>query len=100
MRTLLLAIAAAGLLAGCGGSSDAAKADCIILANGGNKLCGHDAATWCVETESARTGASDPTLRQSERDCRQLEAKYHVQPPKQPEPTPTDESPFAPMPAH
>lgn len=62
------------------------KADepCIILAAGGNKLCGSDAAAWCRSTDSIRQSASnlssDPTtsssLSQSESDCSSIEAQY------------------------
>ena len=39
---------------GCGGSDD-----CIILANGGNKLCGDDAAAWCNSTDALRDVAGE-----------------------------------------
>lgn len=62
------------------------KADepCIILAAGGNKLCGSDAAAWCRSTDGIRQSASglssDPTtsssLSQSESDCSSIEARY------------------------
>ena len=36
---------------GCG------EEDCIILAVGGNKLCGDDAKAWCDSTDSLRSAA-------------------------------------------
>lgn len=59
MRRLILlgALALAG--AGCS-SSELAGEDCIILANGGNKLCGQDAKAWCDSTDALRQG--DPAL--------------------------------------
>lgn len=41
-------LAAAIALAGCGSDQ------CIVLANGGNKLCGEDAAAWCDSTDAVR----------------------------------------------
>jgi hypothetical protein len=35
------------------------RADCIILANGGRKLCGSDAAAWCDSTDGLRQLAGD-----------------------------------------
>lgn len=40
--------------------------DCIVLANGGNKLCGEEAKAWCSSTDSIRnvgqTAADDSTF--------------------------------------
>jgi hypothetical protein len=41
-------------LPGCGGSEN-----CIILANGGNKLCGDDARVWCDTTPPGCRRSSD-----------------------------------------
>ena len=55
-RTSLLGLTLAAVVAlsaiGCG------DADCIILVNGGNKLCGDDAKAWCDSTDSLRSAAS------------------------------------------
>jgi hypothetical protein len=73
-RSLFAAAVAAGALAalpGCGSSSD-----CIILANGGNKLCGDDAAAWCDSTDAGRNAVSglgssevDASMRDSQDAC-------------------------------
>jgi hypothetical protein len=61
---------AVGVLAleGCGSNED-----CIILANGGNKLCGDDARAWCDTTDSIRSAADglsdDPTIDDSQAAC-------------------------------
>lgn len=36
------------------GSSSDLPADCIVLANGGNKLCGDTAKAWCTSTDDTR----------------------------------------------
>lgn len=53
---VLAALAAAVLpLTACGGSSDNhASASCMILTEGGNKLCGEDAKVWCNSTDTIR----------------------------------------------
>lgn len=59
-KTILGALvlpAALALLPGCGGSSN-----CIILANGGRKLCGDEAKAWCDSTDSLREKTGDPTI--------------------------------------
>ena len=61
MRALLVALVlAASAVAGCSGGPLASESeDCIVLAMGGNKLCGEDAAAWCSSTDSLRETASD-----------------------------------------
>ena len=62
MRRLALLGAVLGGMASLGGCSamDEVAGDCIILTNGGNKLCGEDAKAWCEGTEEFRQG--DPVL--------------------------------------
>lgn len=72
--------------AGCGSSGSGAPAEdggaCIVLANGGNKLCGGDARAWCDSTDAIR-GASgdtgdlglDATVDESQRVCDDLRAQ-------------------------
>lgn len=57
MRALVVALALAApvALAGCS-AEELAGGNCIILANGGNKLCGEDAKAWCDSTEEFRQG--------------------------------------------
>lgn len=43
---------------------------CIILANGGNKLCGADAAAWCDSTDEFRERDSD-----SQRLCNKIRGR-------------------------
>lgn len=70
LAALLAAGCLAGALSGCGGSQD-----CIVLALGGNKLCGSDAAAWCRSTDAIRQqaralGSNDQS---SEETCQQIE---------------------------
>ena len=60
-RVLLLALLGGALAstAGCGAMDEIAGQDCIILANGGNKLCGDDAKTWCDTTDNVRKSAEE-----------------------------------------
>jgi hypothetical protein len=53
---------------------DQAKHECIVLALGGNKLCGQDAAAWCKSTDSIRADAQpgDPDY-DSKQSCQALE---------------------------
>lgn len=49
---------------GCGINRDSSSTtqsseQCIILANGGNKLCGADAEAWCDSTDAIRDSAGD-----------------------------------------
>jgi hypothetical protein len=55
-------IVAAGLgFGGCGAADDLGlNGDCVVLAMGGNKLCGEEAKAWCRATDDLRAG--DPTL--------------------------------------
>lgn len=83
MRRFLAAGVAAGVLAlaasGCGATSDGgsgSSAPCMVLANGGNRVCGADAAAWCRATDGIRQGATDPTLQQTQSDCDMIEAQY------------------------
>jgi hypothetical protein len=59
LRALLIAGVIAGSAAGCS-AGELTGEKCIILANGGNKLCGDDAKAWCESTREFRQG--DPTL--------------------------------------
>jgi len=85
-KLVMSCIAAAAValpLTGCAASNEfAGTQDCIILAVGGNKLCGDDAKAWCDSTDgvrdSAQEMASDPTygdastsdsVRQAQADC-------------------------------
>jgi hypothetical protein len=59
--TVIIAVFAGG----CGGSDD-----CIVLANGGNKLCGQNAAAWCDSTDTLRdTRGISQYLTQAQRDA-------------------------------
>src|ERR1022692_2240154 len=49
---LVASIAAVIGLGACGSSRSSSA--CIILANGGRKLCGKEAAVWCKSTEGLR----------------------------------------------
>lgn len=53
---------------------DQAKHECIVLALGGRKLCGQDAAAWCKSTDSIRADAQpgDPDY-DSKQSCQDLE---------------------------
>lgn len=72
----LVVLIGAFLFSACGGSED-----CIVLANGGNKLCGSDAAAWCESTDGIRDTANtlDPgnaDVRESQSVCDDLNEKY------------------------
>lgn len=57
MKVFLPVVAAGVVFGGCAASDNAGiTGDCIILANGGNKLCGEDAKAWCQTTEKLREG--------------------------------------------
>jgi len=63
MKVVVVGLIASGAFAisGCAASDQAGlTGDCIILANGGNKLCGEDAKAWCASTDDLRQG--EPTL--------------------------------------
>lgn len=47
---------------------------CIILALGGNKLCGSDAAAWCRATDPSRRAFSPGSSSAS--DCQSIEDQY------------------------
>jgi hypothetical protein len=76
-RVVIATIVAAGFAAaGCAGDEQ-----CIILANGGNKLCGADAAAWCDSTDSLREDATgtgypsdDTTIRDAQETCDEIRA--------------------------
>lgn len=90
MTKTVVALVALAALAGCGGgnSDSADDGPCIVLADGGNKLCGGDAAAWCRATDADRHQSIDAVdaydamdegpvqLRQSQYDCDALEARY------------------------
>jgi hypothetical protein len=74
MKRLLLPILAAAVLAGCGSSS---SGTCIVLANGGNTLCGATAAAWCRSTDAIRAlDPTNPTIASSVAACQQVESQY------------------------
>jgi hypothetical protein len=80
---------------GCGSSDD-----CIILANGGNKLCGDDAAAWCNSTDALRDVAGEISDRRlaeananSQAACdeiRNVSTKVEEPTPTSPKPTPAE----------
>lgn len=85
MRKLAIAlvmaasIAAAVGLAACGGSGSSSA--CIILANGGRKLCGQEAVAWCHSTKAIRQTSSElasddsaigKSIKESEESCRTI----------------------------
>ena len=49
VAALALALLTALSVTGCGGNQD-----CVVLAHGGNKLCGSQAAAWCRSTDAIR----------------------------------------------
>lgn len=58
-KLVLVAVAfVASLAAGCGGSTFGAQ-KCVILTNGGNKLCGDDARAWCDSSDAIRSTGLD-----------------------------------------
>lgn len=64
MRRLVTTALIGGALAlsgaGCGAVDTlTGQEDCVILAMGGNKLCGDDARAWCDSTDSIRDTASE-----------------------------------------
>jgi hypothetical protein len=79
VRTMVgAAVIAVALGIGACAETDEAAGNCIILANGGNKLCGADAATWCDTTDEFREG--DPALglkgdNESQAACDQIRGK-------------------------
>jgi hypothetical protein len=68
--------AVAMLLSSCGSS------ECVILANGGRKLCGSDAAAWCRSTDALREGHAGLSLNfsmqieEAQRLCEKVESKH------------------------
>jgi hypothetical protein len=92
---MYVTLAAVGLglavaLPACGGSGSVDK-PCIILADGGNKLCGDDAVTWCDTTAGERKRAlelaSDPEfgdpstaseIRQAQADCKAIGGDHQI----------------------
>ena len=56
--TLAVILGGAVALPGCS-TAELTGQKCIVLANGGNKLCGNDAKAWCESTDSIRSGAQD-----------------------------------------
>lgn len=75
VRYLIAIGATAGVLAlsACGSEK------CIVLANGGNKLCGDEAAAWCDSTDAIRNSTgntgdpmTDQTVRDSQAACDEI----------------------------
>lgn len=81
IAVLVAAAAIAAGTAGCGAVDQlTGNETCIVLAMGGNKLCGADAAAWCRSTDSIRATADqlDPagTDPSSQQTCDDLESQY------------------------
>lgn len=90
MFRLAMVVAGAALaLTACGGDSQPVKRakaspspdDCIILANGGRKLCDADAVAWCSETDAIRDESQssgsfelDQATQDSQEECNRIEA--------------------------
>lgn len=84
MRALLIAaVLAAGSLSACS-ADELAGGDCIILTNGGNKLCGEDAKVWCDSSDNLRdtTGMEDylsfsdkQTIAESQAACDEIRGR-------------------------
>lgn len=55
---IVVGIGLAVSLPACGSSE---PKDCIVLANGGNKLCGDEARAWCDSTDAIRHAGQDYT---------------------------------------
>jgi hypothetical protein len=65
IAVVTIAVIIAVFAGGCGSSDD-----CIVLANGGNKLCGENAAAWCDSTDTLRdTRGFTQYLTQAQRDA-------------------------------
>jgi hypothetical protein len=78
MRRILALTVAIGALAlaaaGCGSSS---SQDCIVLANGGNTVCGETAATWCRSTDPIRNlDPTSPLVASAVQACARVESDY------------------------
>ena len=59
-------------LAACGSQGS----NCLVLANGGNTVCGGTAAAWCRITDSLRQGSTLSAVQQTQAACDTLEQKY------------------------
>jgi uncharacterized membrane protein len=79
MKKVMVILAASAALAGVSGCSASSigggNEQCIVLALGGNKLCGADAATWCRTTDSIRK-SSGQDMSDSQMTCDSLESQY------------------------
>jgi hypothetical protein len=87
-RLTILALCAgvAGSLAGCattttdaGNGGSGGDQECIVLALGGNKLCGADAASWCRATDDIGDRSSaqpGDDLYDAKMTCQDLESQY------------------------
>jgi hypothetical protein len=81
MNHKIIAFLAAGLsalaISACG-SDD--QQNCVVLANGGNTLCGDKAAAWCDSTDAIRQDGMDDggdpnvteSIRKSQAVCDQI----------------------------
>lgn len=61
MKKIIMVLALALPFGGCAAADEMGlSGDCIVLAMGGNKLCGEDAKAWCRATDGLRSG--EPSL--------------------------------------
>jgi hypothetical protein len=75
-RRIISTISIAGSIAlgvsACGGQSG----PCVVLANGGNTLCGGTAASWCRATDPLRQLAASNLTNSSNDLCQTIESQY------------------------
>ena len=78
MRRSLAAIAAAGALAlGASACGSSQSGPCVVLAEGGNELCGAPAAAWCRATDPIRAlDPSSPIVASAVALCQTIEGDY------------------------
>lgn len=65
---------------GCATTLPTDSSQCIVLANGGNKLCGEDAAVWCKSTNAIRevnrgSGPLGNSVEESQKLCKRIESE-------------------------
>lgn len=67
MRRTIVALLAAGTLAGCAGDPTGLTDSCLVTTDGA-ELCGDSAAAWCRANRTAGTLSNDPGTQQACRD--------------------------------
>jgi hypothetical protein len=71
-------IAFGSIISGCASLNSVTASQCIVLANGGRKLCGEEAAAWCKSTNAIResaqgSGAINESIKESQKLCKKIE---------------------------